>query len=70
MMHIGLKVVAPTLGALAFGWLAWRSVKTGMPAGNAAMNPRRTERPFQFWSVVALFAAFAIWYAAAAMRAA
>jgi len=68
-MHTALKIVAPALGAMAFAWIIWQSVRTGMPAGNPSINPRRKERPFQFWLVVTFFAVFAIWYGLEALRA-
>ena len=32
-----------------------------MPAGNAKVNPRRDERPVQFWLVAALYIGLTIW---------
>jgi threonine/homoserine/homoserine lactone efflux protein len=57
-----IRVAIHLLGMGFFLWLALKSVRTGMPAGNPNMNPRRSERPLQFWLVVAfylLMAAFA-----------
>ncbi len=48
-------------GAATWLWLAWRSVRTGMPAGNPRVNPRREERPIYFWSVVAFFTLYGLW---------
>lgn len=57
--HVAIRCAA----ALFWAWMAWRTVRTGMPAGNAKMNPRRDERPVQFWLVAAFFAGLAVWSA-------
>lgn len=54
-------------GTLVFAWLTWRTIHTGMPAGNPKMNPRREERPIQFWLVVALYAGLTAWNAVQAL---
>lgn len=55
-----IRIIINLSGMSAFLWLIWRSLRTGMPAGNPKMNPRRDERPLQFWMVVALFALGAV----------
>jgi len=55
------------LATLAFAWLQWRTVRTGMPAGNTTMNPRREERPIRFWLVAALYAGLTVWNAVQAL---
>lgn len=64
LMHIGFGVAA----TLTFAWLTWRTVQTGMPAGNMKMNPRREERPVQFWLVAALYAGLTVWHAVQALE--
>lgn len=46
---------------LAFLWLIWRSLRTGMSAGTGRMSPRRAEQPVRFWAMVLLYAAMAAW---------
>jgi hypothetical protein len=58
------QTIGPLLCGLYFIWLIWRSLRTGMPFGNPNMNPRRDERPGQFWSLIAFYAAVAIFYLA------
>lgn len=60
-MPPALRITINLLGMSWFLWLAWQSVKTGMPAGNPKMNPRRDERPVQFWIVVGFYALGAVW---------
>jgi hypothetical protein len=57
-----LREVFGTLAALVCFWLAWRTVRTGMPAGNAKVSPRRDERPIQFWFVFALYIGLGVWW--------
>jgi len=54
------QIIGPFLFGLYFTWLIWRSLRTGMPLGNPHMNPRREERPGQFWGMIAFHAAGAI----------
>ena len=61
-----VRAIADGIGAALYFWLAWLTLKTGMPAGNPKMNPRRSERPFQFWLVFLLFAFFGAYYASRA----
>jgi hypothetical protein len=64
-MTIGnaIHITVGCSAALAWTWMAWRTVRTGMPAGNAKMNPRREERPVQFWFLAAFYVGVAIWSA-------
>jgi len=44
-MHTVLKIVAPALGATAFAWIIWQSVRTGMPARNPLDKPSKEGAP-------------------------
>jgi len=54
------QTIGRPLCGLYLLWLIWRSVRTGMPFGNPHMNPRRAERPGQFWGMIAFRAVVAI----------
>lgn len=54
------QIIGPFVGGLYFLWLIWRSLRTGLPFGNPDMDPRRDERPGQFWGMLAFHAAAAI----------
>jgi hypothetical protein len=50
------------LAAALWFWLAWRTIRTGLPAG----NPRgygKKERPLQFWLAAIGFPVMGTWYA-------
>ena len=59
-----LRQVIGTAAALAMFWFAWRSLQTGMPAGNEKMNPRRSERLGQFWFVFSIYVGLGVFYGA------
>lgn len=54
-MMEAISVSGTVASILLFGWFAFRSVRTGMIAGDPASDPRRDERPVQFWGLVLLF---------------
>jgi len=55
------KQVLDWLAALVWLWVAWRIWRNGGPPGYA--QPNRKDRPFQFWLVLGLFIALAVWSA-------
>lgn len=54
------QTIWPIVGSFYPLWLIWRSLRTGMPVGDPNMNPRRSERPGQFWAMIAFHAVLAI----------
>jgi len=66
-MSSGVRIAINGLAAATWLWLAWRTVRTGMPFGDPNWNPRRDERPFQFWLVVALYVGLGTWCVAQAV---
>ncbi|WP_303761305.1 hypothetical protein [Sphingobium yanoikuyae] len=62
-MNVGevAKIALEGIAALIFLWLAWQTVRTGLPAGSVRMNPRRDERPVRFWLLVCLYIGLAVW---------
>ena len=56
-----VEALLPLCLGLAFLWLIWRSLRTGMSPGSGGMSPRRAERPVTFWAMVLLYAAMAAW---------
>ena len=59
-MNPNLHFAISLLGATCSFVLAWRTLKTGMPAGSAKMDPRRDERPVQFWLVFCFYFAVGV----------
>lgn len=65
-MSPAVRTAAFALGGATHLWLFWRTLKTGMPAGNPKMHTR-AERPVQFWVAAIMFAGAGAWYAALTM---
>jgi hypothetical protein len=61
------RIAVYAVGSATYLWLFWRTLRTGLPAGNPKMYGR-AERPIQFWAAAILFGGCGVWYGVRALE--